>query len=79
MRPILFMAALSASRSKSVLGEFYKRLTGNGKSKMCAIVAVARKIIVISNARIKEALAERDKKTTLVSDNREEVGMMFAQ
>jgi transposase len=58
MRPVLFMAALSAAQSKSTLGVFYQRLLQNGKAKMCALVAVMRKMIVIANARIKEALAQ---------------------
>lgn len=53
MRPILFMAALSATHSKSKLGLFYNKLIAKGKSKMCALVAVMRKMIVIGNARIK--------------------------
>jgi transposase len=57
MRPILFIAAFTAIRSKSALGEFYQRLIANGKAKMCAIVAVMRKMVVIANARIKQQLA----------------------
>ncbi len=54
VKAILFMAALSASRSKSSLGEFYQRLVENGKKKMVALVAVMRKIIVIANARLSQ-------------------------
>lgn len=57
MRPILFISAMSASRTKTKLGDFYKALLANGKTKMCALVAVMRKIIVIANARIKQQLA----------------------
>ncbi len=67
MRPILFMSALSASRSQSKLGEFYQHLVGNGKPKMCAIIAVARKIVVIANARIKAELMLRNKKTSMTA------------
>jgi transposase len=56
IRPILFMCALAAARSKSRLGEFYQTLLKNGKKPMCALVALMRKIMVISNARIKERL-----------------------
>ena len=56
IRPILFMCALAASRSKSKLGDFYRRLVGGGKKPMCALIAVMRKIMVISNARVKEKL-----------------------
>lgn len=57
MRPILFIAALSASKSKTIFGDFYRKLTQNGKPKMCAMVALMRKIMLIGNARIKSALA----------------------
>ena len=48
------MAAMGASRSKSRLGSFYQHLLENGKKKMVAQTALARKIIVIANARLKE-------------------------
>jgi len=53
MRPILFIAALSVTRTKNNLGEFYHKLIARGKAKMTAIVALMRKLIVIANARIK--------------------------
>jgi transposase len=56
VRKKLFIAAMSASRSKSVLGAFYSKLVESGKKKMVAITAVMRKIIVIANARLKEAI-----------------------
>ncbi len=54
IKPMLFIAAMAASKSNSVLREFYLRLLDNGKKKMVALVALMRKIIVIANARIKE-------------------------
>jgi transposase len=55
LRPILFMAAMGAQRSKGThLSEFYARLTDNGKKKMVALTAVMRKIIVIANARLRD-------------------------
>jgi len=54
VRSILFMAGLSAARSKSRLGDKYKKLTNAGKKKMVAMVAIMRTIIVIANAKIKE-------------------------
>ena len=54
VKKVLFMAALTASRSNSLLGEFYKRLVNAGKKKMVAMVALMRKILVIANARLKE-------------------------
>lgn len=56
IKPILFMAAMTASRSHSSLGEFYTRLVKNGKKKMVALTALMRKILVIANARLKDFL-----------------------
>ncbi len=56
VRKKLFTAAMSAARSKSVLGAFYFKLVESGKKKMVAITALMRKIIVIANARLKEAI-----------------------
>lgn len=47
---------MSATRSKSVLGAFYSKLVESGKKKMVAITALMRKIIVIANTRLKEAI-----------------------
>lgn len=52
MRPILFIAALSAVRGDNPIASFYRRLLQNGKPKKLAIVAVMRKIITIANARL---------------------------
>ena len=54
IKPMLFIAAMTASRSKSELGKFYKRLTAVGKKPIVALVAVMRKIIVIANAKIRD-------------------------
>jgi transposase len=55
VRAALFLAALNASRAKdSPLSTFCARLIENGKSKRCALVATARKIITILNAKLKE-------------------------
>lgn len=56
IRVRLFIAAMAAARSKSSLGAFYSDLVGRGKKKMVAITALMRKIIVIANARLKEAI-----------------------
>lgn len=56
MRPILYMAAMGAKRKKgSSMEEFFNRLTQNGKKPLVALVALMRKIVVIANAKIKEA------------------------
>lgn len=56
IRRKLFTAAMAASRSKSSLGAFYSDPIGRSKKKMVAITALMRKIIVIANARLKEAV-----------------------
>jgi transposase len=56
LKPTLYMAAMAASQSKSILGIFYKNLLARGKKKMVALTALMRKIIVIANARLKELL-----------------------
>lgn len=55
IKPILFMAAMAARNSNSNLKAFYNRLLLAGKKKMVALTALMRKIIVIANARLKEA------------------------
>lgn len=55
LRPILFIAALSASRGDNKLATFYKKLVQIGKPKRLALVAVMRKMIVIANARLAQA------------------------
>lgn len=55
IRQSLFMAALAASRSNPQIRAFHQRLIANGKKPIVAIVACMRKIIVIANAKIKEA------------------------
>lgn len=57
LRPILFMAAMGARRTKTPLSEFYERLINNGKIKMVALVALMRKIIVIANAKMRDQLS----------------------
>lgn len=54
LRAALYMAALSASRCNPVLKPFYQRLLSAGKPKMLALIAVARKIITILNAMLRE-------------------------
>jgi len=54
VKPVLFIAAMTASRSNSNLGDFYKKLVNSGKKKMVALTALMRKILVIANARIRD-------------------------
>lgn len=59
IRAALFMAALAASRAEGHLKTFYKRLIQNGKKPIVAIAALMRKIIVILNARQRDALLQQ--------------------
>jgi transposase len=54
VKPVLFIIALTASRSNKKLGHFYQRLVKAGKKKMVAMTALMRKIVVIANAKIAE-------------------------
>jgi transposase len=51
-RRALDMAALGATRSKGVLGEFYRRLVGRGKPPKVALAACMRKLVVRLNAML---------------------------
>jgi transposase len=53
-RSAIFMAALSAIRCNPVLRAFYQRLLARGKPKMVALVAVARKILTMLNAMLRD-------------------------
>jgi transposase len=52
MRPILFIAALTAVRGQNPFADFYKRLCNAGKPKRLALLAVMRKITIVANARL---------------------------
>lgn len=54
VKALAFFAAMSAVRGDNPLAAFFKRLLDAGKTKRCAYTAVARKIIVIANARLAE-------------------------
>ena len=54
LKSVLFMSAMTASRSNGKIGVFYNKLVESGKKKMVALIAVMRKIIVIANAKIRD-------------------------
>jgi transposase len=54
VRTVLFMAALVAKRCNPVLKAFHQRLIEAGKPKMVAIIAVARKLLTILNAILRD-------------------------
>lgn len=53
VRSSLYMAALVASRRNPVIRDFYQRLIANGKAPKVALIACARKLLVISNSMLK--------------------------
>ncbi len=57
VRSALFIAAMVASRHNAVLRAFYERLLKAGKPKVLAIVAVARKLLTILNAILRDKTA----------------------
>jgi transposase len=48
------MVAVFRSKENNVFKEFYNRLIGKGKAKMCALIAVARKMLITANAVVKK-------------------------
>lgn len=58
IRTVLYMSALTALRYEPRLREFYQRLRARGKAAKVAIVAVMRKMLVILNARMRDAERE---------------------
>ncbi len=49
VRKVIYMAAVTAAHHNPILSEFYQRLLGRGKLKKVALVAVARKLVVLAN------------------------------
>ena len=54
IRSALFMGAMVAKRHNPVLKAFFDRLVAAGKPKMVALIAVARKLLTILNAIIRD-------------------------
>lgn len=54
IRPPLYMAALSATRSNPVIREYYNHLLQKGKAKKVALTACMRKLLVILNAIVRD-------------------------
>jgi transposase len=54
VRTALFQGALVAARHNPILREFHQRLIAAGKPKMVAIIAVARKLLTILNAILRD-------------------------
>lgn len=54
VRHVLYMAAVSASRSNPILAEFYQRLRAKGKPAKVCLVAVMRKMACLMNKMIQD-------------------------
>jgi transposase len=54
VRHVLYMAAVSASRSNPILSAFYQRLKANGKPPMVCLIAVMRKLLCLMNRLIQD-------------------------
>lgn len=54
VRTVLYMAALTAARWNPVLRAFYQRLRAAGKPSKVALTAVARKLVVLLNAILRD-------------------------
>ena len=57
IKRLLFIPAMTAARHDPNLKAFYDRLIAAGKKPILALVAVMRKMIVIANARLRDAAA----------------------
>jgi transposase len=54
VRSALFLAAMTAARYNPALKAFHQRLIASGKAKKAALIAVARKLLTILNAIIRD-------------------------
>ena len=54
VRRILYLAALSAARFNADMRAFYQRLRAAGKPPKAALIAVARKLVVLANTLISQ-------------------------
>jgi transposase len=54
VRTALFMGAMVAKRRNPILKAFFDRLVAAGKPKMVALIAVARKLLTILNAILRD-------------------------
>ena len=59
----LYMASLTAVRHDPVLGPAYKQLRAKGKPSKVALVAIARRLLVTLNARLRDHYAEHSEET----------------
>ena len=60
VRNALFMASISAIRSNPKVSDFYKNLRANGKPALVALIAVAHKLLIILNAKMRAFLNNKN-------------------
>ncbi len=58
VRPVLYMAALSASRCNPALAPFYQGLKKRGKPSKVALTAVMRRLLIHMNSELKKLAAK---------------------
>jgi len=54
LRKILFYAAIQMIRKNGIMHDYYARLTGRGMERMRALIAVARKLLRIIHALVRD-------------------------
>lgn len=69
IKQALFLPAQTAARFNPVLKEAYQRLIDAGKKSIVAIVAIMRRLLVIANARLRDAYAEEKKMAITTNPN----------
>jgi transposase len=53
VRNILYLAAITAKTFNPSMKPLFQRLTANGKAKKLALVAVARKLVILANTLVR--------------------------
>jgi len=59
IKALLCLAVMSAIRGTNNISEFYQKLINAGKKPMVAIIACARKMITVANAKIRDLIQKR--------------------
>ena len=60
VRPMLYLAVLAGLRANPALAALYQRLLARGKPAKVALVAAMRRLLVILNAMLRDAMPWRD-------------------
>jgi transposase len=69
VRAKLYMAALTVSRTKTKLGDFYRRLRDEGKEFKVAVIALARKLLTVVNAVVRSQRPYEDAVQLVLAGN----------